>query len=461
MPVLILEQPFVNGQSQDFEVFPDRVRSHLMIIASASQTDFDPSFGDEPVDADGDGTNEASRVLYQPVIDDPGSDAGTVRTNFKALVDRAETTEIYGVGWDWIVSKGGDTSNTSPGIQLGDTVIYDTSQANGAGRWFFAEGDGKKCVMDAEILYHELIHVLRHHGDPAADPDAEEREARVAEGALERALGRPARDPDRPDAGVGCEGEGPCCIVASVATGSPYAPAVSRLRRVRDHALRGGRLGEAWFAQLHREYYALSVPVCRVMVGQPAAREHVERWFVRPLVDALEMAVLWGGQGHRPAAVGGEVLARLRSAEGAGVAGPALRHLLRVVSEGGAERLAGLPLDGGTAEVVRLLAEGIPRAPHVRWAIVDLLDRWAAAGARWELAGAPPEAVGRWWGDQVVEWLAGMPLADAAAALGLDDAGAIRREIEAFGRSVLDGPVAAAGVAALLARRAVAEDRAG
>jgi hypothetical protein len=54
-----------------------------------------------------------------------------------------------------------------------------------------------------------------------------------------------------------------------------------------------------------------------------------------------------------------------------------------------------------------------------------------------------------------------MPLADAAAALGLDDAGAIRREIEAFGRSVLDGPVAAAGVAALLARRAVAEDRAG
>jgi hypothetical protein len=143
MTVLILEKPFVNGQSQDFEVFPDRVRSHLMIIASASQTDFDSSFGDQPVDADGDGTNEASKVLYQPVIADPATDAGTVKTNLKALVDRADDIEIFGVGWDWILSKGGDTSSTSPAIQLGRTVIYDTSQANGAGRWFFAQGDGK------------------------------------------------------------------------------------------------------------------------------------------------------------------------------------------------------------------------------------------------------------------------------------------------------------------------------
>ena len=237
MSVLIAEEPFVNGEAREFAIHPDRVRAHLMIIASASLTDFDDSFGDEPVDQDMDGVREWSRVLYDPGMVDAATGAGSVKAALKELVDDASAVEIYGVDWTWVVSRGGDTSTATPGIQLGNTVIYDTSQANGEGRWMRDTEDDKKCVLDAEILYHELSHVRLDHG--LGDPAQEEREARIEEAKLQRALGRPARSADNGEAGVGCEGEGPCCIVATVASGGPYAPTVARLRAVRDRALRG------------------------------------------------------------------------------------------------------------------------------------------------------------------------------------------------------------------------------
>lgn len=393
MALYIVEQPFVNGAKREFAVFPDRVRSHLMVIASTSLTSFEASFGDVPADRDGDGTNESSQVNYAPQIPDPATDSGKVKSNFKTLVDRAAPTVLFGVDWTWILSKGGDTSSATPGIQLGDTVIYDTSQANGQGRWFIATDGSKKCVMDAEILYHELVHVVKGHGsnfDPNA-PAQEEREARIEEGALERALGRPARHVDRAEAGVGCSGEGPCCIVASVAAGSPYAPTVASLRAVRDRVLRGTQLGEAWFDLLHREYYTFSVPVCRSMVSDSDLMREVSDGLVAPLVAALDLVVKWIDDDD-PWALG-------RRASELAASSPNTVDLDRLI------------------DLLTPLAGWLPRSPHVRWGLVDLVRIWAEFRVV-ALDGRPSKAIGNDWIARMTAWLGKAPLDDAMAACG-------------------------------------------
>lgn len=386
MTVLIAEKPFINGAEREFTVHPDQVRAHLMIIASASLSDFDSSFGDEPVDDDGDGTPEWSRVIYAPEGVDPATDAGAVKAALKQLVDLASNVEIYGVDWTWILSSGGDTATATPGVQLGNTVIYDTSQANGQGRWMRDTNDDKKCVLDAEILYHELSHVRLNHG--GGDAATEEREARIEEARLQRALGRPARSETNGEAGVGCEGEGPCCIVATVAGGGPYAPTVARLRLVRDHALRGTALGEAWFAELFREYYRFSVPLARAMVRDPAVRGTIGAGFVEPLVDALELAVMWAG------GAGDDELGRAIAA--------------RAASGGGPELDTALP-------AFEPLAEWLPRSPHVGWALVDLLVVWMTIAAEARATTDDPAATGRRWREAMGDWIERMPL-DAALA---------------------------------------------
>lgn len=452
MSVLIAELPFVNGAMKEFQVFPDRVRSHLMIIASASQTDFDDTFGDVPFDENGDGTVEWSRVLYAPAVPSPPTtDGERVKTNFKALVDQAAPAQLYGVGWDWILSRSGDTGNSTPGIQLGRTVIYDTTQANGAGRWFTATDGSKKCVLDAEILYHELIHVLKGHGgtiDPAA-AEAEEREARVEEGALERALGRPARDPDRPQAGVGCQGEGPCCIVATVAAGSPYAAEVNRLRAVRDQTLRGTALGEAWFSDLHREYYRFSVPIARTMVRDETARRTVARWFVEPFVDALEAAVLWAGTDD-DGALGTDIVRRAagRDPELA-EQWPLVDEVLASLAEGDGEALARLPLDPSMAGAFEPLMRCIPTAPNVNWALVELLRRWGDVSVR-ATAHEDTAAVGAAWAAHMEAWIGCMPLFETDEGRNL--AVSLRRsQLDELARDLLTSASARRALAVLAA----------
>jgi hypothetical protein len=446
MTVLISEESLEIGG--EFEVHSDRVRADLMIIASASLDEFDGSFGDEPVDEDGDGVNEASRVIYDPEGVDPATDAGAVRAALKQLVDSLATTTIFGVDWTWVLSLGGDTSTATPGRIISSTVIYDTSSADGQGRWMISTEGDKRCLLNAEILYHELSHIRLGHG--FGDLETEEREARAEEGRLNRALGRPVRSVEDGRAGVGCEGDGPCCIVATVASGGPYAPAVGRLRRVRDHMLRGSVLGEAWFAELHREYYAFSVPLARAIVRDRRVSAAIAASFVEPLVDALELAVAWAAGG------GDAELGRAIAARGARLAArdwPALEAALAALRDGAPDALARAPLDAATRAAVEPVLVWIPRSPHVRWAIVELLLAWGAvaAGAR---GGDAPAALGRAWSAAMTAWIERMPLDAALGSTGASTPGERRERVRELLEPALRGPAARAAAERVAARAA-------
>ena len=150
--------------------------------------------------------------------------------------------------------------------------------------------DGNQvCTTSTGILWHELGHQWRGDG-PTVDPDTAERGAVEIENDLRSAQGLVLRDPDHwPESDCGCPGG--CCIVASVATGSPFSQEVHALRRFRDTMLRGSVLGARFIDRLLSDYYAVSVPACRAMLRDPHLRLLIESLLVRPLVHAFGLMI--------------------------------------------------------------------------------------------------------------------------------------------------------------------------
>jgi len=394
--IRIRKTPVVNSKGM-FTLHSDDVRTQLGVIAAGGENNLPDSYGDHDDPAD---PANYSVVDFNPGPVDTSTASGRVKDRLHTLVTQSRGYEIIGMGFDFVFSDG-TTVQAEAGLTLGTTVFYDTSNCNGDGRWIVDVDDDHSCTVSSVILYHELGgHAFLDQPPTLSNAEAEA-QAIHEENDLRIAMGLKPRDEGKLDSGCGCPDD--CCIVASVATESPFSAEVSELRRLRDGTLRRSRVGEAIFDCIHREYYSFSPKVCRIMVRDLHARINVEGWLVCPLVQILKLVRDYTRSPGDVRAIGESFLAIPVHKE---IDWGEAEGFLATLCSGDVDRAA---LSGGTREICLLLAEWMPRSPHVRWAIVEPLRIYAAARLRFSAAGDPVET-GTWLAQAFESWLAEMPL---------------------------------------------------
>ena len=350
-----------------------------------------------------------------------------------------------------------------PGAGLNTTtdclVIYDTTQNNGAG--YCTARAGTNGTLDLQtpnpvILYHELSHAFRivtnalNALSPTCNPSSPEENAAITEEndlrtqiANETGSAPVLRDPGIHCGGL-CSGgsSGTCCIIASVASGSPVSDEVAALRAVRDGLLRRGEVGFAFFETLHRDYYAFSPQVCTLMARRPALRPLVLEAFVRPLVSMLGLVVRYALGAAGPTALGGTFAAEHEDR----VAARARLAMLRRAREVLRGHAPDLPDE--QRELAALLAPGL-RSEHVVWALVEpvLLHESVLAA---HVAGRPADALGEGLAAGIDAWAARLPLDDVWAALS---AAELRSEVALLETTLLRTPAARTTFRRRLVRR--------
>lgn len=379
--IRIRETPWENAAgTTTYTVAPDTVRANLMLMASGGTADLEESFGDHP------DPNDAnwSIVEFDPVpAPDPSTDAGKVRERLKALVDDGDDHQLIGVDGNVTMWSNGASVEESAAYALGDTLFYDTTDCRGNGRWVWTVDGDKDCGPPSIVLYHELAHGFLNHG--SGDQATEEAEAVDEENVFRRAQGLKERDRDRLESECGCS-TGGCCIIATVAAGSPTASTVQRLRRLRDHELRTTVIGHLLFDEIHEEYYAFSIDVARRLSVDRSAQDDVRELLVEPLLVAFELFAACRDEDD------GEVAALLASVRSQVGSSPELvdraRILLDVIAS--PEAQPGVDdVSATTIEAARTIGRWLPRSPHLDWAVVDpvrilgelCLDRSASAAA--------------------------------------------------------------------------------
>jgi hypothetical protein len=392
-------------------MYPDEVRAQLGVIAMAGSPELPGSLGEGQDPAD----SNYTLLTYDPGPQDLSTSAGKVRQKLKDLVDRTQVITIFGVGPNFLWSDG-STIEASAGGAIGDWIFYDTHNCDGDGRWVRGTDGEEVCTTSAGILFHELGHVFLDHpsGFNPEDLDQDERAAVEVENELRQAEGQVPRDPDHwPESNCGCPSD--CCIVASVATGSPFSAETHALRRVRDRILRKTTTGMHLFDALHSEYYSFSVSISRLMAGSDIAREAIAAWIVRPLVQALEMAWEYVRQPNNETRL--EELVRKVWESDPESPYPVWFTWQRAIemlelAEGGQELPGPKPsLDPTLAAIYNILKEKLPHCPHVRWGIVHLLLIYLRMKGMKGLNGQQESlgALGQWLKESLDDWLSAMP----------------------------------------------------
>jgi hypothetical protein len=336
-------------------------------------------------------------------------------------------------------------------------VIYDTSQHNGANWWVVRKTGGTKlCSSNPVILYHELSHAHRIVTNSmlsltpqGSQSSPEEHQAIDDENVLRKQMGatkkRQLRDPTDHSAGPG-NGKCPsCCIIASVASGSPLSPIVEELRELRDAFLRRSEVGFAFFRRLFYDYYAFSPQVCTLMARDPALPKKVLAGYVRPLLIMLRTMKMWSFEDHDAVRVGAFFLTHFASRD-------ELETSLHDVRESSLFWLGDSVPDAPLArDLAQLLKARAWPSEHVRWALVEPVRIYLGA---LELAvrDTGAKAVGEWLAGTIQRWAMEVPLdhlwaslpaaelarelANAEKVLLKSDAARIRfraRLLEAFG----------------------------
>lgn len=429
--LLIRENDYVTGDgTTTYPARPDEIRAQLMVLAAGGSGDLEPSFGDDIWTDDPDW----SIVQYDP---DPAPDEttnrGKVMARLKALVDDTTTYQIIGVQVDqWSDSV---TVEDRPAFALGNSLFVDVTLCKGNGRWVLNNDGEEVCTGTAAIIYHELAHAFHNHGlGTIAD---EEAEAITDENDLRAALGQELRSTTQLDGGCGCPDTG-CCIVASVAHGTPWAAPINALRRIRDRQLRASPAGARFFDRFFAEYYEFSVPICRCMVLDEQVRELVSRWFVRPLPAVMDVLDACVTSAHDPDALATRLGPLLQAVPS--VPDEALQPMLDALMSGRIPEFA-TAAHPDAHEVFGLLAQALPRAPYVVWALVEPI-RLVSGLAQDQARGADPAILAgraiaetqRWFQSVPTEFLGEDPEADLRAWLGAVDAPAAACDalIEAF-----------------------------
>lgn len=194
-----------------------------------------------------------------------------------------------------------------PGATLNTTdyclVIYDTQQTICLAR----AGTGGTLdlpITNAGLLYHEFSHAFRILNNsllelwrPCNPSSPEENAAINDENDYRTQLAnRLGETPVLRDPGIHCGqvcpsggGGNGCCIIASLASGSPMSPQVQALRSVRDHFVRKTEAGFAFFERFFHDYYAFSPQVCTIMAGQPELTKLLMEGYIVPLLTFWQM----------------------------------------------------------------------------------------------------------------------------------------------------------------------------
>lgn len=195
------------------------------------------------------------------------------------------------------------------------STFYDSTLCGGAGVWVDKDGGGTVCNTTEVVLYHELSHCFRivtgAFVPTAADADfpQEEVNATIDENDMRNVRGIDRRDINSRDGGcggadscLGATGGGGCCIIATLATDSPYSEEVRRFRQLREKVLRRTEVGDAFFKEFFYNYYGFSPEVCRLMGHQPNLTPVIREKFVVPLLASLELLIFYAenkGKGLR------------------------------------------------------------------------------------------------------------------------------------------------------------------
>ncbi len=420
------------------------------------------------------GRPELEQVTYNPQ-QDFGIPAtrlfNLVNTNFGVNPQNIDIIVVAG-GAGFALNNGllltqvGGTS-LPPGLIIGGVnlnpstsivVLYDTTQSGGQGFCAKPQDSANLTLQTANsvILYHELSHAFRQATNAVLngnEPDcntasAEESAAEVDENDMRDQLvvaggGAPGPGTRRDTGnhcGANCGGSTiNCCIVASIASGSPYSQEVDALRRVRDEFLRRSSVGLDFFDRLHDDYYGFSPQVCRLMAEAPGMRDRIGDYFVRPLVLCLDMVHAYS-LGTTGAALGARFAAGIESS-------PVLRSLS---SEQAVEALNLIRGRAGKTLPERSLAELIESrarpSEYVRWAVMEPLEFYVEA-VMGRLEGRSLEATGAWLGSAIDAWAARLPVTEVW--MRLSNRG-FREELQFLGTALLRTPEARARFAARL-----------
>jgi len=256
-------------------------------------------------------------------------------------------------------------------------VAYDVAQCNNNGYWVVGVSGNNISFPGDVILYHELSHALHMaNGTFSTVSATEEHNAEVDE--------NDERDQDHLEhrdvnSHVGGCGGGPpsCCIVASIATG-PWSQEVGRLRQVRDHYLRRGRIGVDFFERLHHDYYAFSPEVCRAMARSNELLEAIAMHLVQPLLSMLAVFDSYVSAPNDLEALGRVIL----------------------------ERAALCPAATPAAVLVQLPEL---QSPWIEWGLIEPIRLWAATLAKVQEQ-TDPARLGHWMTGQFEDWAMALPL---------------------------------------------------
>lgn len=168
-------------------------------------------------------------------------------------------------------------------------TIYDADDCNNSGHWVDKEGGGTTSFPRDVILYHELAHCFHF----ATSVTTSEPLAETDENDMRDVRGLPHRNTASHNGGCGGGPSPSCCIVASLATGSPYSEEVKCFRHLREHTLRNSMVGDDYFREFFYRYYGFSPEVTRLMGHQPNLNSLIKEYFVMPLLAGIEMLIYY------------------------------------------------------------------------------------------------------------------------------------------------------------------------
>ena len=353
---------------------------------------------------------------------------------------------------NWTFFFSGNGGNPTQSV----LVFYDISDNNGNGSCEkgLASGNYDLSSPSPVTLYHELSHAFNQANltplsllfpDPTnicvAQP--EEQRAETDENDMRTQMNQPLRDTSdhcsNPGMGGSCAAPS-CCIVASVATGSPYSDLVNSLRQVRDGVLRSSEVGFDFFSKLHEDYYAFSPEVCRMMGASQALTEGVRTRFVAPLTLGLGLmrAHMIGGRG--PDHLGDQFdRAVAKSPDLAALTAGDLRAARSLLAWPLSQRFG--DLEPEFARLAELLDERARPSPYVRWALYDPILLVVDA-LEWLIFGMAPAEIGQRLAPALDAWAARMPLTDIWHRLSQY---ALDEEISFLGTALFRGAGARAG----------------
>lgn len=303
-------------------------------------------------------------------------------------------------------------------------VIYDTSNAAGNGYCVARAGTGGTLDLNlptSVLLYHELSHGFRIVNNNllaltlGCNPSSPEENAAITDENDVRTQNAnfTGDAPALRDPAIHCGNSGPCggcCIVASVASGSPVSAEVKALRAIRDGLVRSTEVGFAFFERFFYDYYDFSPQVCTLMARRPDLSTQILVGFVRPLIVALRLLNHHAVEASSAEELGDRLRLYHPDRQEAAATLAALQRT-RALWQGHTAAD-----DAVAGELVHLLRDRASPSEHIRWGLLEPLRIYGEALQAYA-AGDPSAAIGQALQQSFAAWAAEVPLDHIWASL--------------------------------------------